>query len=150
MSNRTERIGVLASGTLTNEDLFVIRQFFREALKGAQVDFRVPESPGDSDGFLMKADKYPNTAGALKILQDGPRANEIVQKARQGDIDLLYVFGQDLVKLFGKQTVREIAGKVKLFVYQGSNVNETCSYAHLNLPSSVYAEKDGDLYQLPA
>ena len=37
----------------------------------------------------------------------------------------------------------QIAKKVKLFVYQGSNVNDTCSYAHLNLPSSVYAEKEG-------
>jgi predicted molibdopterin-dependent oxidoreductase YjgC len=37
----------------------------------------------------------------------------------------------------------QIAKKVKLFVYQGSNVNETCGYAHLNLPSSVYAEKEG-------
>ena len=55
----------------------------------------------------------------------------------------LYVFGHDLVKLFGKETVEQIAKKVKLFVYQGSNVNETCGYAHLNLPSSVYAEKEG-------
>ena len=30
-----------------------------------------------------------------------------------------------------------------MFVYQGSNINETCSYATLNLPSAVYAEKEG-------
>ena len=100
-SKRTNRIGVLPSASLTNEDLFVIRKFFKVTLKGAQVDFRVPE------------------------------------------IDVLYVFGHDLVKLFGKDVVEQIAKKVKLFVFQGSNVNETCGYAHLNLPSSVYAEKDG-------
>jgi NADH-quinone oxidoreductase subunit G len=142
-SNRTNRIGVLASAQLTNEDLFVIRKFFKETLKGALVDFRVPEKPGDSDGFLIKADKNPNTAGALNILEPQTDAAEIVQKAKTGEIDLLYVFGHDLVKLYGKETVEQMARKVKLFVYQGSNVNETCSWAHLNLPASVYAEKEG-------
>ncbi len=142
-TNRTNRIGVLASAQLTNEDLFVIRKFFKGTLKGAQVDFRVPEVPGSSDAFLIKADKNPNTAGALSILQADADAQQIVQKAKQGEIDVLYVLGHDLVKLFGKDVVEQIAKKVKLFVFQGSNVNDTCGYAHLNLPSSVYAEKEG-------
>jgi NADH-quinone oxidoreductase subunit G len=142
-SNNLNRIGVLASAQLTNEDLFVVRKFFKETLKGAQVDFRMPEKSGDSDDFLIKADKNPNTAGALSILQPDVNAADIVQKARQGEMDVLYVFGHDLVKLFGRETVAQIAKKVKLFIYQGSNINETCGYAHLNLPSSVYAEKEG-------
>ena len=143
-STKAERIGVLASAQLTNEDLFVIRKLFKDILKDAHVDFRVPEKPGDSDDFLIKADKNPNTAGAASILGDTQAdAQTIVQKAKQGEIDLLYVFGHDLVKLFGKETVAQIARKVKLFVFQGSNINDTCGYAHLNLPSSVYAEKDG-------
>src|SRR5208282_4576764 len=116
-SNRSDRIGVLASAQLTNEDLFVIRKFFKETLKGALVDFRVPEKPGDSDNFLIKADKNPNTAGALNILQPDTDVAQIVQKAKQGEIDLLYVFGHDLVKLFGKDVVSQLARKVKLFVY---------------------------------
>jgi len=142
-SNSTNRIGVLVSAQLTNEDFFVIRKFFKETLRGAQVDFKAAQKPGDSDDFLMKADKNPNTAGAVKILQADGDAEQILQKAKQGEIDLLYVFGHDLVKLYGKEAVSQIAQKVKLLVYQGSNVNETCSYAHLNLPSSVYAEKEG-------
>jgi len=142
-SNSTNRIGVLVCAQLTNEDLFVIRKFFKETLGGAQICFKVPERPGDSDNFLMKADKNPNTAGALKIFEVSADAQQLVQKATQGEIDLLYVFGHDLVKLFSKETVSQIARKVKLLVYQGSNVNETCGYAHLNLPSSVYAEKEG-------
>jgi predicted molibdopterin-dependent oxidoreductase YjgC len=121
----------------------VIRKLFKETLRGAAVDFRVPEPPGDSDDFLMKADKNPNTAGAVAILQPDGAVGGIVQKAKAGALDLLYVFGYDLVKLLGQETVKEIAGKVKLFVFQGSNIHETCSYAHLNLPSSVYAEKEG-------
>ena len=140
---RTNRVGVIASAQLTNEDLFVIRKFFKETLNGSHVDFRVPEKPGDSDDFLIKADKNPNTAGALNILAPDIDAAQIIQKARVGEIDLLYVFGQDLVTQFGKEALYQISKNVKLFVYQGSNINATCGYAHLNLPSSVYAEKEG-------
>ena len=142
-SGRLDRIGVLASAQLTNEDLFVVRKLFKDHLKISQLDFRMPEKAEKSDDFLLKADRNPNTAGALSILQPEAKTDEIIQKARQGQLDVLYVFGQDLVKLFGKETVKEIAKQVKLFIYQGSNINETCSYAHLNLPSTVYAEKDG-------
>jgi predicted molibdopterin-dependent oxidoreductase YjgC len=144
-SGKTDRIGVIASAQLTNEDLFAVRKLFKDTLKISQVDYRVPEKAGDSDDFLIKADKNPNTAGARAILQgqEGLGVEQIIQKAKQGEIDLLYVFGHDLVKLFGRDTVEQIAKKTKLFVWQGSNINETCGYAHVILPSAVYAEKDG-------
>lgn len=141
-SAKPERIAVIASAKLTNEDLFAVKKLFKDMLK-VSVDFRVPEAPGVDDGFLLKADRNPNTAGAVAILGTDGDTQKIVQKAKSGEIDVLYVMGQDLVKLFGKETVQLIAKNVKLFVYQGSNINETCSYAHLNLPSAVYAEKDG-------
>ncbi|MBF0504869.1 MAG: molybdopterin-dependent oxidoreductase [Candidatus Omnitrophica bacterium] len=143
ISKRMNRIGVLASAQLTNEDLFVIKKLFKDTLGGALVDFRVPEKPGESDEFLMKADKNPNTAGAEIILGSDTKPQQIVQKARQGEIDLLYVFGHDLSQLFGKEAIYQISKNVKLFVFQGSNVNNTCNYAHLILPSQVYAEKEG-------
>ena len=144
-AGQMDKIGILASAHLTNEDIFVIRKLFKDILKISQVDFRVPEKPGYSDDFLMKADKNPNTAGAQVILpqEGGASTKEIIQKAMKGNIDLLYVFGHDLVKLFGKDTVEQISKNVKLFVLQASNLNETCGYAHVVLPSAVYAEKDG-------
>jgi len=137
----TNRIGVIASAQLTNEDLFVVRKLFKDTLKGSQIEFDAPQADGDD--FLLKADRNPNTAGAIKILDAKGNAQEIIEKAKAGEFDVLYVFGVNLIKLYGKDVVAAIAKKVKLFVYQGSNVNDTCSYAHLNLPSSVYAEKEG-------
>lgn len=138
------RIGVIASAQLTNEDLFAVRKLFKDNLKVSNIDFRTPEQPGKSDDFLLKADRNPNTAGASEILapKDG-MTQAIIEKAKKGELDVLYVFGQDLVKLYGKDTALQIRKSTKLFVYQGSNINDTCSYAHLNLPSAVYAEKDG-------
>ena len=139
-----QRIGVVASAQLTNEDLFLVSKLFNDTLKVAQVAFQLPQKQGDSDHFLIQEDKNPNTAGALAILGgSGADAQGIIQKAGQGQLDVLYVFGQDLVGIFGKEMVGHIARQVKLFVYQGSNINETCAYAHLVLPSAVYAEKEG-------
>src|SRR5437867_1632450 len=67
------RIGVIASAQLTNEELFLIREIFQGAL-GAQVSASVPEQPGSSDDFLIKADKNPNTFGATLLGLAGPHA----------------------------------------------------------------------------
>ena len=140
-----QRIGVIASAQLTNEDLFLIRKLFRDTLNDVHVEFRVDQQQAYSDDFLIKADKNPNTAGANVILGETHHNNAraIMERAKNGEIDILYVFGHDLVKIFGKESVEAVAKKVKLFVFQGSNINNTCSYAHLNLPSTVYAEKLG-------
>jgi NADH-quinone oxidoreductase subunit G len=143
VANKSNRIGIIASAQLTNEDLYVISKLAHETLKGALLDFKVAQKPGDHDDFLIKADKNPNTAGALNVLNANAQCDQILEKAKQGEIDILYVFGHDLVKLYGKETVNKIAQKVKLLVFQGSNVNETATYAHVILPSAVYAEKDG-------
>ncbi len=142
-AGRSGRVGVLASAQLTNEDLFLVRKLFKDQLPGVQVAFNVPAKPEDGDYFLMKADKNPNTAGAKVILGDAGDAVKIIEQAKNGEIDVLYVFGHDLVEVFGKDAVDQIAKKVKLFIYQGTNINPTVKQAHLVLPSSVYAEKDG-------
>lgn len=142
-STKADRIGVLASAQLTNEDLFAVRKFFKDTLKVNQIDSRGLDKQGKADEFLLKADRNPNTAGANAILEPQADAKAIIEKAKKGELDILYVFGHNLVEILGKETVAEIAKNVKLFVYQGTNVNATCEYAHLNLPSCVYAEKDG-------
>ncbi len=143
-SKKTDRIGVLASAQLTNEDLFSVRKLFKDKLKIDNVEYRFPQKQGDSDDFLIKADKNPNSAGAAVILGQGAvDAKAIVAKAQNGELDVLYVFGHNLVEQFGRDVVLQIAKKVKCLVFQGSNINETASYAHLILPSAVYAEKDG-------
>ncbi len=139
------RIGVIASAQLTCEELFLIRQIFRDAL-GAQVTASVPETSGSSDDFLIKADKNPNTRGATLLGlagPDAPQAEQLVDAALSGKLEVLWVFGQDLVKLFGEETVRRLAEKVSLFVYSGTNENPTVPLAHWVLPSAAYVEKDG-------
>ena len=138
-------IGVIASAQLTNEELFLIREIFQAAL-GAQVGASVPERPASSDDFLVKADKNPNTLGATLLGlagPDAPDARQIVDEALAGNLDALWVFGHDLVELFGEEKVREISERVGLFVVSGTNENATVPLAHWVLPSAAYVEKDG-------
>lgn len=142
-AGRQDRIGVIASAQLTNEDLYAVKRLFQQTLNVTNIAFKAPGQTGFSDDFLIKADKNPNTAGAEAIFPNAVDIAAVLEKAKAGQIDMLYVFGQDLVKMFGKDAVVQAVKQVKLFVYQGSNINDTCAYAHVILPSAVYAEKDG-------
>jgi NADH-quinone oxidoreductase subunit G len=139
------RIGVIASAQLTNEELFLIRQIFQEAL-GAKVSASVPTKPGSSDDFLIKADKNPNTLGATLLGLAGPNALDaakIVDEAVAGNLDAVWVMGHDIVELFGEDKVRELSKKVGLFVFSGTNENRTVPFAHWVIPTAAYVEKDG-------
>jgi NADH-quinone oxidoreductase subunit G len=139
------RIGVIASAQLTNEELFLIRQIFQEAL-GAKVSASVPMKPGSSDDFLIKADKNPNTLGATLLGLAGPNALDaakIVDEAVAGNLDAVWVMGHDIVELFGEDKVRELSKKVGLFVFSGTNENRTVPFAHWVIPTAAYVEKDG-------
>ncbi len=139
------RIGVIASAQLTTEELFLIREIFQTAL-GARVTALVPEEPGTSDDFLIKADKNPNTAGATLLGlagPDSPEARQLVDEALGGNLDVLWVFGHDLVRPFGEKTVRRLSEQVPLFVFSGTNKNATAALAHWVLPTAAYMEKDG-------
>ena len=139
------RIGVIASAQLSNEELFLLREIFKGAL-GARLSASVPEKPGTSDDFLIKADKNPNTLGATLLGlagPDAPGASQIVDDALAGKLDVLWVAGHDLVELFGEEKVRELSERVGLFVFSGTNENATVPLAHWVLPSAAYVEKDG-------
>jgi NADH-quinone oxidoreductase subunit G len=139
------RIGVIASAQLTNEELFLVREIFCDAL-GAQVSASVPQKPGYCDDFLLKADKNPNTFGATLLGLAGPDvpgAAQIVDAALAGNLDVLWVMGHDLVELFGAEKARKLSETVGLLVFSGVNESATVPLVHWVLPGAAYVEKDG-------
>jgi NADH-quinone oxidoreductase subunit G len=139
------RLGVIASSQLTNEELFLIREIFQDAL-GAHVTAAGPRLPGYSDDFLIKSDKNPNTLGASVLGLSGPGAPDaasILADALQGRIEALWVFGHDLTKLIDEQKLEELSRTLRLFVFSGTNENPTVPWAHWVLPTAAYVEKDG-------
>ena len=106
----------------------------------------VPAGPGSRDSFLINADKSPNTLGATLLGLAGPDAPDsahLVNEALQGRLDALWVFGHDLTRLFGDDTVEQLSRRLRLFIFSGTNENPTTSWSHWALPTAAYLEKDG-------
>jgi NADH-quinone oxidoreductase subunit G len=144
-SGSGDRIAVIASTQLTNEDLFLIRDLFQRAL-GARVTASFPTPPGSSDDFLIKADKSPNTTGAAWLGLAGELVEDaagLLADARAGRIETLWVFGHDLTALISEAELQELSRTLRLFVFSGTNGNATASAAHWVLPTAAYLEKDG-------
>ncbi len=145
VQERYKAIALLPSTQLTLEEMFLVSQLGK-ALGVKGISSQVPARPGYSDDFLIQADKSPNAFGARLIgFGEGgaQSAEELIQHCLSGKVDLLWVFGHDLVDLFGKEKAKQVSQKVKLMIFQGANENPTCQLAHCVLPSAVFAEKDG-------
>jgi len=136
------RWAVLASPQYSNEELDAMKKFFIDKLKWKNAAYQAPGQEGYEDDFLMKKDKNPNTAGAAKIFSQAD-ITPLVEKAKRGELDGLFIFGHDLAKIYGAETLKTVRQKVKTLVYEGWTENLTADAADAVLPSAVYAEKSG-------
>src|SRR5207248_33578 len=105
-----------------------------------------PMAAGYSDKFLIKADKTPNTRGAMAIALAGPTAPgaaTIVADAVEGRLDALWVFGHDLTSLVADADLQQLSRSLRLFMLSGTNENATAARSHWTLPTAAYLEKDG-------
>jgi NADH dehydrogenase/NADH:ubiquinone oxidoreductase subunit G len=122
---------------MANEDLFALKRLV-DHLGIRSVDYRVPPpTAGDEDDFLIRADKNPNSRGAelCGLGGGGSDALGIVRAAGERKLKFLWVFHHDLDAAS--------LGDVETLVFQGTNANATSARAHLVLPSSAYAEREG-------
>jgi NADH-quinone oxidoreductase subunit G len=143
-----DRVGVLLSPRMPNEDLWLARRLFVEARGAGPVDFRVPpRAPGYQDDFLLRADKHPNTRGAELIGLGGGGEGDgghVLAAAEAGRLSVLWVFGHDLFAArWPEVEVRAALDRVECVVFQGANANATSERAHLLLPSAAYTEREG-------
>ncbi|MBI3251809.1 MAG: (2Fe-2S)-binding protein [Candidatus Omnitrophica bacterium] len=145
-SAHPHRWALAASPEYTNEELYLQKKIFLDELKWNHVGFKAPGQEGYEDSFLMKADKNPNSAGAAQIL--GLEAGRevltpIVEKAKRGELEGLFIFAHDLAKIYGAETLALVRKNVKTIIFEGPNQNATSDAADIVLPSASYAEKDG-------
>jgi len=152
-------VGCVASSRLTNEELFLIRGFFREILGTPHLDFRVRPvqfQAGDAseDGILRRTDKTANSRGARDLdVLPGPGGLDVagmLAAASDGRLKALFVFEEDLVgglpdrpQLRPPASVREALGRLDLLVASSMLPSETTALAHVVLPALGFAEKEG-------
>jgi NADH-quinone oxidoreductase subunit G len=143
-----DRVGVLLSPRMANEDLWLARRLFVEARAAGTVDFRVPpREAGAQDAFLRRADRNPNTRGAELIGLGGGGEEDgghVLAAAEAGKLGVLWVFGHDLFAArWPESEVGAALARVETVVFQGTNANATSERARLLLPSAAYTEREG-------
>ena len=141
-----DQIAVIASGRMTNEELFLTRALAEHI--GTQNLSIVPRS-GEADHLLIAADRNPNTTGAKLVWENGDpssKLDSIRSAVGSGDIKALIVLGEDLVTDAGFSG--DDLSKLGLLVQLHTLANPTASRAHFVLPTAAFAEKRGSMVNL--
>jgi len=145
-------VGCIVSSMHTNEELFLVRRFFREVLGTPHLDHRVRDvqllaSDAAEDGLLLRTDRTANGRGARDLgILPGPGGLDVpgmLQAAREGRLKALFVLEEDLVTALPAQPVREALQALTLLVVSSILPNPTAELAHALLPGLGFAEKTG-------
>src|ERR1700686_970235 len=129
-------IAIIASGRMTNEELWLTRQIAR-SLGVRYVDI-VPRS-GPGDDILLSEDRNPNTNGARLILQldsePGAKLSAIAEAMKSGQVKVLIALGENPTK-FGISL--EQLSNLPAFVAMDILSNAATEHATIILPSSGF------------
>lgn len=144
--NQAHGPGALAgvgSTKSSNEELLLFKRLIREVIGSPHLD--VPPPPlGDEDDFLIRRDKAPNARGVEDLdCRPGPEGLDldgIREGIRSGAIKGLYVVQEDLA---ADPAWREVLGQLELLIVQDILPTETTRLAHVVLPATSFAEKEG-------
>ncbi len=145
-STPTGQVAIIASGRMTNEELFLTRALAAEI--GTSLLSLVPRF-AEPDALLVAADRNPNTTGAKLILgKEDPYAGLafIRDGVRSGSIKSLIVLSEDLLTDAG--FTAEDLGKLDFLLQTSILANPTAELAHIVLPSATFAEKRGSMVNL--
>jgi NADH-quinone oxidoreductase subunit G len=138
---RGNEIAVIASGSQTNEELFLTRRL-AEALGTTLIDI-IPHN-AEGDKILLSTDRNANTAGARLLRVTGGVPGSLLGLISNGlknrTIKALVVLGEDATTVLGE----EIAN-AQLIVATNILPNGTTKLAHFVFPSSGFAEKRGSM-----
>ena len=139
---KPQEIAVVASGRMTNEELYVLKRLMEE-LGVTQVD--TVNRPGQADKFRRNADGNPNTRGAelLGLSQGGRKLSTWGGEIAAGKIKALLVLGgEDVVKAGIPESA---LSKLETLIASGILPNATTEAAHVIFPGAGFAEKTGSM-----
>ncbi len=142
-------VGVLGSGTLTNEEQYLTRAIFRDGLGVTHIDFpRRPQPEVRYKKFTIEGDKDPNARGAILCgvapVAGGLGVRDMVRAVAEGSIKALVFLRGGPLDLFGEpaivQRALENAELLVLVDIAESPISERADWV---LPGVTFAEKDG-------
>jgi len=140
---RGDQIAIVASGRMTNEELF-LTQMLAEQLETTALT--IVARRGESDGLLISADRNPNTTGASLVWKTSdPAANLTAIRAAvaSGAIRALIILGEDLLTDGG--FTREDLQQPEFILQTHILANPTAELATVVLPTAGFTEKRGSM-----
>jgi NADH-quinone oxidoreductase subunit G len=136
-------IAIIASGRMTNEELWLARQLAR-TLGVEAIDIVPRRGPGDN--ILLSQDRNPNTNGARLILgstsEPGAKLIAIADAVRSGQIKALVILKENAMHL-GLPV--EKLGELRALIVMNILSNEATEGATVVLPACGFAEKRGSM-----
>lgn len=142
LKRSTGKVGILASGRMTNEELFLTKRL--AAAVDAKVWDILPRT-GEADGLLIASDRNPNTNGAKLLGIANGKVEKIAESIRNHDVSTLLVLGEDATKL--GLTPVDFA-RLNTVIVMDILPNPTMDYAHIVLPASAWCEKRGSMINI--
>ncbi|MGI8890833.1 MAG: molybdopterin-dependent oxidoreductase [Chthoniobacterales bacterium] len=137
-----EQIAILASGRMTNEELWLTRRL-AESLGVNLLDI-VPRR-GDGDDILLSEDRNPNTHGARLLgvaSRNYTNLARIKEAVASGQIRALISLGENPLKL---GIAAEALERLPVYIVMDILQNEATRSASVVLPSLGFAEKRGSM-----
>lgn len=138
-----DQVAVIASARLTNEELYMTKRLL-DQLGTSQVA-TVPRT-GEADGYLISADRNPNSKGAelvLGVSQPGDSLENIRSGIASGQIRALIVLQENLVD--DANFSPELLGQLDFLLATYPLANPTTGLADVVLPGACWAEKSGTM-----
>lgn len=137
------QIALVASGRMTNEELFLARKL--AAALGVSADnVDILPRTGEADNYLVHADRNPNTNGAKILLTPTPGAQlaDIRERVRSGQIRAVVALRENLLNA---GFTAEDLGKLGFMVHTHVMLNACADLSNVVLPCAAYAEKRGSM-----
>jgi NADH-quinone oxidoreductase subunit G len=144
-----EAVAVLASPQMTNEELFQLQELFQRGLQVRDVYWRLPQPAAVfSDDFLITADRSPNARGAELLGYADAGIENLLKDCAGGRIRHLYICHHDLLSTCAADPTADALAQLEFVVFHGPFMHATARRADVQLPSAVFAEKEGTFTNL--
>lgn len=141
-----DKIGLVLSPQASCEDLFLARKFASDVLKTDRL-YVGGKPDGNSDDFLINADKNPNRRGIEAVLGSADGAQPFEQLAADianGSVQVLYMMDAHMpLDEAAQLRFVESLDKLKLFIFQAQHHGRLSPKAHIALPVCSHAESEG-------
>lgn len=138
---KADRISLLLTAWLTNEELFLIKKIFKDALGVTSIHFSDPAA-GSDDGFLLKADRSPNRRGAQEMgFEVRPPDLDVLSR----DTDILFIFGSRLAETVPAEAWKSALNNIPVKILVTPHLNALADAADFVLPAAFISEKSGTL-----